>query len=127
MRERNALSKKHADDLYEPLHPIVQVDLLDNNVEVIVVGDKTVDRRIELEYSYELPIGGKAITGRFIFNHDGSSVDLDNGYTFLDNSITKTVTFSASIVGDDIRLIVTTSSVGENPTIKYRRYAIGVV
>jgi len=100
--------------------------LLDNSTDFIVVGDKTKERKVVLDYSYELPIAGKAITGTFVFNHDGTSVDLDNWYSFLDKSITKSVTFGAVLSGSEIRLTIVTNSVGENPTIRYRRSSIGV-
>jgi hypothetical protein len=116
MEPRNALSL-----------PVFRRDLLDNSTDYIVVGDTSIDRKISLEYSYELPIADKALTGTFVFNQNGSSVDLDNWYSFLDESLTENVVFGAVIVGTEIRLTIITNSVGENPTIKYRRNSIGVV
>ena len=113
-------------DFLGTLDPVVRVDLTDNNTEYIVVGDKTVDRMVVLDYSYEMPIGGRAITGKFIFNQDGSLVNLDNDYSFVPPKPSG-VTFSADLSGNDIRLKVVTNSVGENPTLKYRRMSIGVV
>ncbi len=109
--------------LFQSASPEIQVDLLDNDVKIIVVGDKTVFRKIVWNYSFELPIGDRALTGCFIFNHDGTSVDLDNSYSYVPPEITG-VTFGASIVGNDIQLTVTTNSVGENPKIRYRAVTI---
>lgn len=127
MEQRNSLTRWRADRLYEPLHAIQRRDLLDNNVDFIVVGDKTEDRQVQLEWSFELPISGRSMVGLFRFVQNGSSVDLDNHYSFIPNDELKGVEFSASLVGDEIRLDIVTNSLGENPTIKYRRTTIGVV
>jgi hypothetical protein len=102
-----------------------QVDLQDNNVENIVVGDITLYRKIIWNYSFELPIGDRAIVGNFVFTHDGTNVDLENDYSYVSPEITGVV-FSASIVGNNMQLTVTTSGVGENPKLRYRALTIGV-
>lgn len=109
--------------LFQSASPEIQVDLQDNNIEIIVVGDKTVFRKIIWNYSFELPIGDKALTGCFVFNHNGTNVDLDNHYSYIPPEITG-VTFNASIVGNDIRLTVTTNGVGEHPKLRYRAVTI---
>ena len=116
MEPRNALSL-----------PVFRRDLLDNSTDYIVVGDTGIDRKIILDYSYELPISGKALTGTFTINHDGTTIDLDNWFSYVDESLEESVHFGAAIVGSEIRLTTITNSVGENPTIKYRRTSIGVV
>lgn len=105
--------------LFQSATSELQVDLLDNNVEQIVVGDATVHRKVVLNYSFELPIGNRALTGWFVFNHNGTVVDLDNQYSYTEPEI-EGVEFEADISGNDIRLIVTTNLVGENPKLRYR-------
>jgi len=125
MELTNPISVHRGDARYEPINPEVQQDLLDNNTDYIVVGDKTVVRKVVLDYSFELPIAGRAITGRFTFNHDGSNVDLENAYNFI-KPLIDGVAFSGAIVGNEIRLVIVTNSIGENPTIRYRKTSIKV-
>ena len=101
-------------------------DLLDNNTDYLVVGDKTVDRMVLLEYSFELPIANRAHVGTLEFNHNGTSIVVVNEYTFLDPVIDG-IEFGADFNGNQMRLVIVTSGLGENPTIKYRRSSIGVV
>lgn len=105
---------------------VLRRDLLDNAVDYIVVGDKTVDRMVVLDYTFELPIADRAHVGTLTFNHNGVSVEVDNEYTYVPPVIAG-IEFSADFNGNDIRLIITTSAIGENPTIKYRRNSISVV
>lgn len=105
---------------------ILQRDLNDNATEYLVVGDKTVDRKIVLEYSFEMPIADRAHVGTLTLNHDGTGVVVDDFYTYVPPYI-KGVSWGADFSGNNIRLIVITSGIGENPTIKYRRSSIGVV
>ena len=57
-----------------------QVDLTDNNTEYIVVGDATVDKEIRMDYSFQLPIGKRSISGQFVFTIDGITVGLEQRY-----------------------------------------------
>ena len=111
--------------LFQDFHEIVQHDLLDNNSEYIVIGNKTIDKKIDMSYSFELPIADKSLVGLFTFSHDGANVNLRNRYSFVGPEITG-IAFSASIVGDEIRLNIVTNGIGENPTIKYRRTSMTV-
>ena len=125
MELRNPLSKFQADQLYKPLVDTLRRDLTDNSVEYLVVGDITEDREIRIEYSLELPIGGRALTGVIVLNQDGSLVDLDNHYSFTDPEI-ETVEWDSDIVGNNVRLIITTTGIGENPVFIYRRSVLPV-
>lgn len=111
----------------DPPSSVISRDLIDNNTDYIVVGNITTDRKVVLNYSYELPIADKAITGRLTLNHDGSSVNADNDYSFLDQAVVDSVEMSAVIVGTELRWTIVTNGVGENPTVKYRRLSISVV
>ena len=108
-----------------PFSPVIQQDLLDNNIDYIVVGTKTIDRKVILDYSFELPISGRSLVGQFTLVHNGVSVDVDNYYSFIEPEISG-VTFGASIVGNEIRLVIVTNLVGENPKIRYRKMSIGI-
>lgn len=105
---------------------VIRVDLLDNHTDYIVIGDTAIDRKIELDYCYEMPIADRAITGTFVFNHNGVTVDLSNDYSFIEPEPSG-VEFSADISGTEIRLKIVTKDVGENPTIKYMKKTIGIV
>lgn len=105
---------------------VTQVDLQDNRTDYITVGDKTVDRKIELDYCYEMPIAGRAIIGRFSFNHDDIEANLSNDYSFIPPK-PPGIEFSAVMDGNNIKLKIVTKDVGENPTIKYRKRTITVV
>ncbi len=125
MELRNPLSKFQADELYAPKNDIIRQDLLDNNIDYVLVGDTAVDREIRIEYSFELPISDVAQTGVIVLVQDTNGIDFDHHYSFvveLDEVI-----FSADISGTSIRIRIETISLGENPTIKYRRTAIGIV
>lgn len=122
MQLRNALSKWQSDNLYEPLKPLVQVDLSDNNEESIVVGT-TSEKRIYLEYTFVLPLLDKSQTGTFVITSDASGVDLDHHYSFPGTELDE-VTFEVEINGTDILLIITTISLGENPVLTYRKSSI---
>ena len=101
----------------------VQVDLTDNNTEYIVVGDATVDKEIRMDYSFQLPIGKRSISGQFVFTIDGITVGLEHEYSFIPPEM-KVVTYSASIVGTEVRLTIVTDNVGENPKLVYRKDAV---
>lgn len=105
---------------------IYQVDLQDNRTEYITVGDAATDRKILIDYSYEMPISERAIVGTFLFNHDGTDVEMSNDYTFIPPEPSG-VDFSAVLDAGEIKLKVVTNGVGENPTLKYRKKTIGVV
>lgn len=101
-----------------------QKDLLDNNTDFVVVGDKTTDRVVILDYSFQLPIGGRELNGRIVLLHDGATAEIINNYSFIAPEIT-TVTFGAAISGNDLRLTIVTSGIGENPKLVYSRFKLG--
>lgn len=102
-----------------------QKDLTDNNSDWVVIGDKTTDKAILVDYSFQLPISGRQLAGQFMVHHDGTNVELDNAYNFLVPEVTG-VTFAATIVGNDIRLTIVTASVGENPKMVYKLLKLGL-
>lgn len=97
----------------------IRRDLQDNSVEYIVVGDKTVDRSIEISYSLELPIGNRAIFGTLYLVQEGSNIIVDNEYSFIPPLI-ESISYAGSFDGNDIVLEITTSGIGENPIFLYR-------
>ena len=94
-------------------------DLLDNNTDYLVVGDTSVDSLVTVQYAFRLPIADRGIRGVFTFLQEGATVELGDDYWYTTPEVTG-VTFSASIVGTEIRLGIVTSGVGENPTLLYR-------
>jgi len=126
MEPRNSLTRRQADQLYEPLHEELRQDLLDNNTDHVVVGDTATDREIVMPYTMQLPISGRAFAGTFRLLHDNGVIDLDNQY-HVTLPMLGGFAFSATVVGTEIRLNIVTNGVGENPTLTYRRYAYGAV
>jgi hypothetical protein len=103
-----------------------QQDLLDNDSTYIVVGDRTVDKTVEIVYSFQLPISGRQRNGKLTLSHDGSTPTLDEDYYFEIGDEITSVVFGATISGDELRITIVTSSVGENPKLVYRRIKLGV-
>lgn len=102
------------------------VEMTDNSVEVIVVGNPTESKVIEIDYSYQLPISGRQRNGSIRVQHDNSTAEMVEEYDYMVPEITG-VTFSASMTASEIRLVVTNSSVGENPKMFYRSQAYPVL
>jgi hypothetical protein len=94
--------------------------MLDNSVEVVVIGDPSTDKVVEIDYSYQLPISGRQRNGSIRVQHDGTTAELVEEYDTMIPEITG-VSFSVAIVASEIRLSITNSSVGENPKMVYRR------
>lgn len=103
----------------------IRRDLDATGIEYIVVGSISSDRQVTVEYSIELPASGRAITGTVILNQDGIDVDLNNMYSYTEPEI-ETVLLSADILGTNLRLIVETNGLGENPVMTYKRTALPV-
>lgn len=105
---------------------VQQHDLLDNDSTFVVVGDKTVDKVIRVHYSFQLPISGRQRNGTITISHDGSVVTYDEDYFYEEGDEILSITFSASLSGNDVRLNIVTSSVGENPKLMYRISKLGI-
>lgn len=103
-----------------------QQDLLDNDSTYIVVGDKTTDKVVYIDYSFQLTISGRQRNGRLTFSHDGSTATLDENYFYEDGDEILTVTFGATISGNELRVTIVTASVGENPKLVYRKFKLGI-
>lgn len=106
--------------------PTLQEDLTDNNSDYIVVGDKTVDKVVEVAYSFQMPISGRQRNGTLTLSHDGTSATLDENYFYEPGDEILSVTFGATISGDELRITIVTSGVGENPKLVYRKVTLGV-
>lgn len=96
------------------------IEMFDNSVEVVVVGDPATDKVVDIEYSYQLPISGRQRSGCISVMHNGTTAEMVEEYDTMLPEITG-VSFSVAIVGSEIRLSITNSSVGENPKMVYRR------
>lgn len=105
---------------------VEQHDLLDNDSTYIVVGNKTTDKVVEVEYSFQLTISGRQRNGLLTISHDGTTATIDEDYYYEDGDEILSVTFGATIVGDEIRLSIVTVAVGENPKMVYRRFKLGL-
>lgn len=103
-----------------------QQDLLDNDSTYIVIGDRTVDKTVQIEYSFQLPISGRQRNGVLTFSHDGLAPTLDEDYYYETGDEITSVEFGAVVSGDELRVTIVTSSVGENPKLVYRRNILGV-
>jgi len=100
--------------------PYTQQDLFDNDSTYIVVGDKTSDKVVLIDYSFQLPISGRQRNGRLTVSHDGSNTTIDEDYFYEEGDEITTVTFGAAISANELRVTIVTSSVGENPKLIYR-------
>lgn len=103
-----------------------QQDLLDNDSTYIVVGDKTTDKVVTVDYSFQLPISGRQRTGTLTVAHDGSTATIDEDYYYEDGDEITSVTFGTTISGNELRVTIVTSGVGENPKLVYRRFKLGI-
>ena len=112
--------------LLSGVESIITTLLTDNNTHYVVIGDTTTDRKIEVDYSFELPVLNKSQVGIFTVNWDGSGVNSDHHFSFPGEQLDEVI-FSADVNGTDIRMVIQNISLGENPTIKYRRTPIGLV
>lgn len=96
-----------------------QVDLQDNNVEFVAVGDMALHRKVVVNYSFELPIANDAQVGWFTITHKGGAPGMTHAYDYVDTEL-DSVEFEVEANGTEIRLKITTDSVGENPKFIYR-------
>jgi len=98
--------------------PERQKDLLDNSTDYIELGDATVIREATMWWTFEMPIGNKAMTGRHRVLIDSSGIGLDNDYSFI--SEIDGVEFDVDVSGTTARLVIVTNGIGENPKMVYR-------
>lgn len=119
MELRNTLTRSRADARYI-LAPEFRRDMNDNSTEIIVVGSIIQDRRVTLEYVVELPVSKKTQSGTIDIVQDPNGIDFDHQYVYAGTEMNE-IDFSVSISGNDMRLEVVTSGLGENPSIRYRR------
>jgi len=103
-----------------------QKDLLDNNSDYMVVGDKTLDKVVLVDYSFQLPISGRQRNGLLTLSHDGTVPTIDEDYYYEIGDEIVSVTFGATISGNDLRVTIVTASVGENPKLVYRKFALPI-
>lgn len=120
----NAYSGLSAEDVQAALDEIAggvetykQKDLTDNNTDYLILCDHTVFRASQLQYTLETSTTYQE--GVFIAQHNGSTVELDHAFNFKDPEITG-ITFSSDLSGGNMRLVIVTLAVGENPKMMYR-------
>lgn len=106
--------------------PEEQHDLFDNNTDFIVIGSMLSDREITMEWTFELPISGRTMTGIFRVIQNDIAVSLSNKYSFFAGDEIIGVTFGAAVVGNEIRLTIVTSGIGEDPKMRYRKQPLAI-
>jgi len=99
--------------------PEVQVDFSDNTTINEVVGNKTTTRAVFLDYTIE--VIGTYESGRMMVVHDGTVANVDLQYLPSSPPVISGLTYSASIVGNDIVLTITALNVGSILRFRYRR------
>jgi len=95
-----------------------QVDFADNTTEIIVVGDKSTDRMIIIDYTIELAIQTKFQGGVIRIIHNGLTCNIDN-YLFGIPSPIENIFFQADLSGTNIRLKLIALGVGSDLKFKY--------
>lgn len=97
-------------------HTNIIENFLDNITKVITIGDRTVDRVIELYYS--MSNGTDLVTGVLEVSHDGTNIFPDDERT-INNEDIETVDFTVTYVGNDIRLNLNGGGIGTPIEFKY--------
>jgi hypothetical protein len=96
-----------------------------SSTEYVAVGNKTIDRKIVLNYSYSLPIANRSMVGNLIIHHNGVDVEISNEYSVMTNEFDD-VEITGEILLDDILLKIVTPALIENPVLQYKRTVIPV-
>lgn len=99
--------------------PEVQVDFSDNTTINEVIGNKNLARAVFLDYTME--VIGTYEAGRMIVVHDGTVANVDLQYLPSSPPVIDGLSYSASIVGNDIVLTITALNVGSILRFRYRR------
>lgn len=95
-----------------------QRDFMDNTTEIIVVGNKTLDRMVIIEYTIESELQDIFQGGTIRILHNDLVCNLDN-YLFGCPKPIENLYFQSDISGTDIRLKLIAMGVGFNLKFKY--------
>jgi hypothetical protein len=91
-------------------------NFLDNTTKVLILGDKTIDRVVELFYS--MSDGTEVVTGVIEISHDGTNIFVDDERTVNNNDI-ETIDITSTFVADSWRLNLSGSGPGNSIEFKY--------
>jgi len=105
------------DEIASGVETYTQKDLTDNNTDHLIMGSQTAFRASLLQYTLET--SNTFQEGVLTAQHNGSTVELDHAYNYKDPEITG-ITFTSDLSAGNIRLVIVTLAVGENPKMMYR-------
>lgn len=103
------------------------MDMFDNSTSYIELGEIAVYERFNIEYVIQLPISGRSHHGMISITVLGpvTAEVTNHEYEHPDSEPEiETLVYAADVTAGVVRLEVTCTSVGENPTFNYRIAAI---
>lgn len=96
------------------------VVLRDDNIVEVPLADESDVSEVIIDYTVELPVSRLKQRGQLQFFLTDGAVVFDHEYTFRRKEIFG-VSFSGSLTGGKINMVVATNQVGENPTLRYKQ------